>query len=201
MLKNGLCAFLWTSMLIMGLTGCGSGDVQVSASGAQLVALSITPSNASIAKNTNQPFTATGIYSDNTTQDLTTSVTWTSADSNIAMVDNSAETSLADALMASSTNSPRHTHTYFYGRTSGRTTIYASWRGTSGSATLTVTPATLVSMAVTPPNSSIADGTSQQFTATGTFSDNTTQDITPQVTWGSSDSSVAAISKDRKSVV
>jgi ABC-type proline/glycine betaine transport system permease subunit len=38
--------------------------------------------------------------------------------------------------------------------------------------------ATLQSIAVTPANPSIAKGRTQQFTATGTFSDNSTQDHT-----------------------
>jgi len=48
----------------------------------------------------------------------------------------------------------------------------------------------LVSIAVTPNNPGIVVGTTQQFTATGTYSDNTTQDLTASVTWSSSDASV-----------
>lgn len=54
--------------------------------------------------------------------------------------------------------------------------------------------ATLVSIAVTPTNPSIAKGTTQQFTATGTYSDSTTQHITTSVTWSSSNTGVATIS-------
>lgn len=54
--------------------------------------------------------------------------------------------------------------------------------------------ATLTSIEVTPANSSIAFGTTQQFTATGTYSDSTTQNLTKSVTWGSSSKSVATIS-------
>ncbi|WP_238584354.1 hypothetical protein [Legionella gratiana] len=39
--------------------------------------LQITPSKPSIAKGTNQQFTATGILSNGTTSDLTTQVNWT----------------------------------------------------------------------------------------------------------------------------
>jgi len=52
---------------------------------------------------------------------------------------------------------------------------------------------TLTSIAVTPTNPAIQAGSMQQFTATGTYSDNSTQNITSQVTWASSNSSVAAI--------
>ena len=49
-----------------------------------------------------------------------------------------------------------------------------------------VAAATLDLITVTPANPSIAPGASQQFTATGTFSNGTTQDLTSLVTWTSS---------------
>ena len=55
-------------------------------------------------------------------------------------------------------------------------------------------PATLVSIAVTPANPSIAKGTTQQFTATGTYSDSSTANITSSVTWGSGTTATATIS-------
>ena len=51
----------------------------------------------------------------------------------------------------------------------------------------------LQSIAVTPANPIIAKGLTQQFTATGTFSDNTTQNLTSQVTWASATPAVATI--------
>ena len=56
-----------------------------------------------------------------------------------------------------------------------------------------VTTTTLTSIAVTPANPSIAPGTTEQFTATGTYSDNSTEDLTSQVTWASANTSVATI--------
>jgi len=53
---------------------------------------------------------------------------------------------------------------------------------------------TLVSIEVTPADSQIpALGQTQQFTATGTYSDDSTADITGSVTWSSTDTSVATI--------
>jgi hypothetical protein len=54
--------------------------------------------------------------------------------------------------------------------------------------------ATLLSIAVTTINPNIAQGTIEQFTATGTYSDNTTRNITTSVLWSSSNSAVATIS-------
>ena len=52
---------------------------------------------------------------------------------------------------------------------------------------------TLTSITVTPTNSIILTGASQQFTATGTYSDGSTQNITSQATWASSNTVVATI--------
>jgi len=52
----------------------------------------------------------------------------------------------------------------------------------------------LVSISITPMNPSIALGTTEQFTATGTFSDNSMRNITSSVTWMSSALNVASIS-------
>lgn len=60
--------------------------------------------------------------------------------------------------------------------------------------TSTTTQPTLTSIAVTPANPSAAAGAAAQFHATGTYSDNSAQDITTSVTWASSNTSVAAVS-------
>jgi uncharacterized repeat protein (TIGR01451 family) len=60
-------------------------------------------------------------------------------------------------------------------------------------ATFTAAAATLKSIAVTPANPTEPISSSVQFTATGTFSDNSTKDITATVTWASSNPEAATI--------
>jgi hypothetical protein len=55
------------------------------------------------------------------------------------------------------------------------------------------TAITLTALAVTPANPTLGVGTTQQFKATGTFSDKTTRDMTNFVTWTSSNTLVAVI--------
>ena len=76
----------------------------------------------------------------------------------------------------------------------GSTTVSATAGEVSGETTLTVTDATLVSIEVSPAAPSIANGLTQQFTATGVYTDDSTQDLTTQVTWASSDAAVATVS-------
>jgi len=55
------------------------------------------------------------------------------------------------------------------------------------------TPPTLASIQVTPTNPSIALGSSEQFTAMGTFTDGSTQDLSKIVRWTSSDTTAVTI--------
>jgi hypothetical protein len=60
--------------------------------------------------------------------------------------------------------------------------------------TVTVSDAALASIAVTPATPTIEKGTTKQFTATGTYTDNSVQDITKMVTWKSATATVATVS-------
>ena len=130
--------------------------------------------NPFVVLGSTQQFTATGIYSDRSTQNLTSTVTWSSSAPNVAAVNSAG---LATGVAA------------------GPTTIKAISGGiTSNNATLTVTASALVSIAVTPTNSFLTLGKTQQFTAIGTYGDGSTQDLSNTATWSSSASNLATIS-------
>ena len=57
-------------------------------------------------------------------------------------------------------------------------------------AAVTVTAPVLQSITVTPANPTFPKGTTLQLTATGTYSNNSTQNLTSQVTWSSSNANV-----------
>jgi hypothetical protein len=73
-------------------------------------------------------------------------------------------------------------------------TISATYQGVTGSTDVTVSAATLMSIAVTPANATLAPLASLQYVATGTFSDGSQKDVTVYVTWLSSDTNVADVS-------
>jgi len=135
-----------------------------------------TPATPNVAAGTFVRFAATGTLSDGTTQDLTPSVTWTSSSPAVALMSNVAGT-FGGAI----------------GLTQGTSTIGAVLDGVVGSSQVTVTGATLSSITLTPANPSIALGTSQQFKAVGNFSDGSTETLTNQVSWTSSDVGVAIV--------
>lgn len=157
---------------VTAVVGSISGSGALTVTNATLISLVVTPANPSVAKGTSQQFTAMGIFSDNTLQDLTNQVTWSSSDSSKATVSSNG---------------------IAMGASAGETTITATSGSITATATLTVTNATLVTLAVTPVNPSVVAGATQQFTAMGGFSDGTSQDLSTQVAWASSDISKATI--------
>jgi uncharacterized protein YjdB len=54
----------------------------------------------------------------------------------------------------------------------------------------------IVGLAISPTNGSIQPETTQQFTATGTYSDGTTGDVTAETTWTSSHPTIATINSE-----
>ncbi len=82
---------------------------------------------------------------------------------------------------------------YAYGTTSSFPSL--GWRSSNYWVDVAFTTAlpTLSSIAVTPVNRTISTGTTQQFTASGTYSDGSTQDLSAQATWVSSSTGVATI--------
>lgn len=137
-----------------------------------LVSITITPVAPSIAKGLTQQLTATGTFTDSSQSDLTDNVTWASGTPTVATVSN---TGLAQSL------------------TAGSTTVTATSGSVSASVTLTVTAAVAESITITPAAPSSGVGLARQLTATGTFSDGTTADVTSIATWASSAPAIATV--------
>src|SRR5208283_3696117 len=123
-------------------------------SSATLVSIAVTSTYPGIALGTTEQFRATGTFSDNSTQDITASVTWSSSATSVATISNAAGSNGQVTPVAAGTA----TITATSGSISGSATL-------TGSTTLTVSSATLVSIAVTPATSVIALKTTEQLTA------------------------------------
>ncbi|MEW6282743.1 MAG: DUF4394 domain-containing protein, partial [Candidatus Eremiobacterota bacterium] len=137
-----------------------------------LTSIAVTPADPSIALGTTRQFTATGTFGGGVTQDVTTTVSWSSSDPAVALV---------DALGLASSVSV------------GSTSIRATLNGVTGSTTLTVTGAVLISLALDGPYT-VAVGGTVQANLVGTFSDGSNQPVTGQATWTTNDPAVAAVS-------
>jgi uncharacterized protein YjdB len=166
----------------------GSGQIQatlagvtasatVTVSASPLVSIAVTPNPLSLVLGLSSSLVATGTYQNGTTQILSTQVAWTAADPTVAIVSNAAGSAGRVSSIAV-----------------GSTTVTATLSGISGHATVTVIQAKLVSIAVTPTAANVTAGAKQQFTAIGTYDSGAAPDITTQVTWSSSDITVAQVS-------
>src|SRR5215813_6477228 len=139
-----------------------------------LQSIAVTPTPDTITVGSTVAFTATGHYSDGSTQNVTTQCAWTSAiPSEATIVSN---TGVATGVAAG-----------------GPDTITASVSGVSGTASLTVIAPTLQSITVTPNSTSVVVGSTVAFTATGLYSDGSSKNITTQAAWTSSNTTLATI--------
>ncbi|MBK7054009.1 MAG: Ig-like domain-containing protein [Leptospiraceae bacterium] len=135
-----------------------------------------------VAKGTTKQYYAVGVYSDGTKQDITSLVSWTSGSPSQVNVGNSTGSiGLATGL------------------SQGSSTITASFPNSSGNivtsnaSTLNISAATLTSINIGA-STNITAGDKTQYTAMGTFSDASTQDISSLVTWLSGTAANATIS-------
>src|SRR5207248_7357117 len=137
----------------------------------------VTPTGPTLPKGGQLQLVATGTFSDQSVQNLTAQVTWSAGDGSVLQVSNVQGTrGLAFAVAP------------------GAALATATFGNMSGSTSVSVTPATLQTLTITPSNVNIANGTVAQLHASGIFSDQTMQDLTAQVTWTSSALNVAVVS-------
>jgi uncharacterized protein YjdB len=156
------------------LTSCGGSSSSTPVGGGGkggpvvLAAIQVNPSRATIAQGTTKAFTAMANYSDGSTKDLTAAVQWSCLLPNLATVSSNPPTQgLATANSAAT----------------GTVLITATLGSVSNSAQLNITAATITSLAVTPATATIGFGDQLQYTATATFSDGTTQNVSNSSMW------------------
>jgi hypothetical protein len=176
--SDGLAAALAVGSTSVSATlGGVSGSTALEVTAAALVSIGVSPAAPSLARGTTLQLTATGAYTDGSTQDITKQATWNVSDPSVASVSNAAGANgLATALAV------------------GSATVSATLGPVSGTATLGVTAAVLVSIVVDPHDAVTVVGVTRQFVASGVYTDSTVQDLTQQVTWSSSARTVATVS-------
>jgi uncharacterized protein YjdB len=161
----------FAASILASLAACG-GSAKDTKTAPTLVSIHVAAASSSMVQGSTAHMTATGIFSDSSSQDLTATALWRSSATNVATVDS------AGLITA---HAP------------GTTTITATRGNATDSYTLTVANATLTALHIAAPNASLAQGTTEQFTATGAYSDSSNHDLTSTVTWRSSATSVATI--------
>jgi hypothetical protein len=149
------------------------GTTLVTVTSATLMTIQVTPFSPKLPVGFETYLQATGIYTDNSTQDLTYLASWSTSANNIGSVS-------------------------YYGRFSpiapGMVTISAHYAGVTGTNAIQVSPATMTSITLTPATATVAVQATKQFAASGIFSDGTTLDVTSYVTWFAGNTATANVS-------
>jgi len=146
---------------------------QIAVSPAGLVSVAVLGKDAVVALGVTEQFSALGVYTDGSTADLTGVANWMSSAPGVV-----------------SFNAPG----IAVARAVGNASISASVGEVVGGANLSVSSAALVSIAVGVSRASLPLGSTGQLTATGTFTDGSTRDLSGSATWTSASPGVVAIS-------
>ena len=158
---------------IQASSGSQSSTAAITVTAPTLVALAISPTTGTLAIGQSQQYQVVGTYTDGSTQNLTTAATWYAVPQ--------ASVSVTAAGLVTATGP-------------GNANITASYGGFAAVSMLTVGPATLVSIAVSPGTVNLPVNASQQFIAIGNYADGSSQEITSSVTWSSSNGAASSVS-------
>ncbi len=162
-MKKTFLTFLWASSVVLALTMAGCGDDPFNDSNS----LTISPQNATMNVGETKQYT---VYSNGA--NVTSSTSWETTTGCITM-DYNGTAGLAYASCA------------------GTVKITASYGGEAVWTDVTVE--TFSSISISPNTATISVGETQQYYATGHYSDSSTLDLTNLVSWASDDTSVATI--------
>jgi hypothetical protein len=160
--------------------GKRSGECAVTVTAKEPDHITVTAVANKIAKATVAALEATLVYSDNSTEVITNSATWTSeTPANVTV------TSTGDAGRGRVT-----------GVAVGTSIIRATKGGLTGPLTITVSDTTLKTggLAIRPLNPSVHVNETLALSLIGTFADNSTQDLTIQALWTTTDGTKASLS-------
>jgi hypothetical protein len=165
-----LFVYLLASLSLSGCGGGGGSDSVIPV--VSLRTLDINAIGADLKISETFQLSVIGTYSDNSTRDLTSLVTWSVTDTATLGVSN---TGLLTAISV------------------GIISVTASLEGVSESIQVEVLPA-LDSLSITDISSTFKVEKIFQLTVTGTYSDGTSQNLTSLVTWSVSDSAIIEVS-------
>jgi trimeric autotransporter adhesin len=169
-------SYLFATALVLAVLVASTSCGQFFPSSTSITSLAVAPLNSTVAPGVTQQYTATATYGNNTTGDVTSSVTWTTTQSSVASIS-------AAGLLT--------------GVSLGTTTVKAQSGSVIATTGVTVTTKQVTTVTIAPLTQTLSltlGPTTVQFTATATYKDGSTGDVTAIATWNATPSSVASIS-------
>lgn len=156
-----------------------SGSADLNVNNKTISSISVTPASEILIAGLTRQYSATALFTDNTTQDISLDASWVSQTTVVATIDTS--TAIVTAV------------------NTGTSQIDATFNSITGSAQLAVSSATVSTFITQPANTELFIGEQQQYKAIVILSDGNTIDITDSVIWASSNSEVAIVSNANES--
>lgn len=144
--------------------------------GATVDRVEVTPAAPTIQQGASTQLHATAVWSDGLVSDVTERAAWASSAESVVQV-SSADGSRGLAV----------------GRAVGPATVTATLDGLAGAASVTVVVPAVVSVLVEPSTASLAKGRDLQLTATATYGNGTSVDVTRLAAWTTDAPAVAAL--------
>ena len=165
------------TVYIRGTYGGKGGATTVTVLGPPTVTkLLFTASSNTLNKNEPVQVNVTAVYSDETTEDVTSEVSFSSSNASLATVDATGKVTLAD------------------GAKSGTVYIRGVYGGKGGSVTLVIpTQPYIVSLAFDPLTTTLSKGSSLAMKVIAHYSNGDTEDITSKVVFTSSNTNIATV--------
>ena len=151
------------------IAGVSSASASVRVTPATFEHLTLSSSQSTVPVATSTTLTATGSFSDGTTQDLSRSVAWSASNPAIAFIKSGG---LAQ------------------GASAGTSQVYASFAGLTANTPLSVTNTQPVSLAITAAPLSLPSNATSTIAASAIFADGTTRDVSTSAIWTASNASI-----------
>ena len=139
-----------------------------------LSSISVSPNAEFLAANATQQLTVTGTYSDGSQANVTRSATWSTSNTSVAAVN-------TDGLLTA------------VGAGTAVITANVGSVSATASATVNATQKTLNSIAISPSQLTLPQGSTRQLSVTGSYSDGTQSDLTSSVNWSSSNTAAVTV--------
>ncbi|MES3021050.1 MAG: Ig-like domain-containing protein [Pseudomonadota bacterium] len=158
--------------VITASSGTSSASTNLTVTALALVSVQITPVTPTVQIGSTRQMFVTARYSDLSTVNVTGSSTYVSGSPAVATIN-------ANGILT--------------GVSAGNALVTGTFNGMSSSTLANVPSATITSIAVTPAAASVAVGNTRQFTATATYSDASTGNVTNSALWTSSNPLVATV--------
>ena len=155
-------------------------EVDLTVTAATITAIQVSPAINTLSVGQSDQYQAIAVYNNSLTDDVTDVATWSTTDSNVAVISNASINIFRGVGVLSATGE-------------GTANALATFQGVTGSADVTVEGAVLSTVKIIPSTTTLPKGVSTQWTAVASFSNNSELDITADANWSSDNTAVAAV--------